>query len=123
MTLNGTIIHLPTLVIIPLRDKFRLRCIMKKILLLLHVILRQGTSRCALDSKEYLLQQPCLDDSEILLQTMASELITAQHTCEGLLKFILPDDTVTVDLEVMTLTEVHVYRKDRNCVEKVLPLE
>ena len=49
---------------------------------------------------------------------MASELIAAQHTCEGLLKFILPDDTVTVDLEVMTLTGVHVYRKDRNCFEK-----
>ena len=30
MTLNGTIIHLPTSVIIPLRDKFRLRCIMRK---------------------------------------------------------------------------------------------
>ena len=30
MTLNRTIIHLPTSVIIPLRDKFRLRCIMTK---------------------------------------------------------------------------------------------
>ena len=30
MTLNGTVIYLSTLVIIPLRDKFRLRCIMKK---------------------------------------------------------------------------------------------
>ena len=49
---------------------------------------------------------------------MASELIATQHTCKGLLKLILPDDTVTVDLEVMTFTGVHVYRKDRNCVEK-----
>ena len=30
MTLNGTIIHLPTSVIIPLRDKFRLRTHNKK---------------------------------------------------------------------------------------------
>ena len=51
---------------------------------------------------------------------MASKLIAAQHTCEGLLNFILPDDTVIVDLEVMTLTGVHVYRKERNCVEKRL---
>ena len=65
MTLNGTIIHLPTLVIIPLRDKFRLRCIIRKRSLLLHVMLRQGTSWYALDSKEYLLPPPCLDDSEI----------------------------------------------------------
>ena len=49
---------------------------------------------------------------------MASELIAVQHTCKGLLKFILPDNAVTVDLEVMTLTEVHIYRKDRSSVEK-----
>ena len=65
MTLNRTIIHLPTSVIIPLRDKFRLRHIMRKRSLLLHVMLRQGTSWHALDNKEYLVLTPCLDDSEI----------------------------------------------------------
>ena len=49
---------------------------------------------------------------------MASELIAAQHTCEGLLKFIVLEDTVTVDLEVMTLTRVHVYRKDKTVLKK-----
>ena len=49
---------------------------------------------------------------------MASELIAVHHTCEGLLKFILPEDTVTVDLDVMTLTGVHVYKKDRNSIGK-----
>ena len=49
---------------------------------------------------------------------MASKLITVQHTCEGLLEFILPKDTVTEDLEEMTLTGVHVYRKDKNDLEK-----
>ena len=49
---------------------------------------------------------------------MASDMIAAQHTCKGLLKFILPDDTGTVDLEVMTQTGIHIYRKDRNCSEK-----
>ena len=52
-------------VIIPLRGKFRLRCIIRKRSILLHVMLRQGTSWYALDSKEYLLPPPCLDDSEI----------------------------------------------------------
>ena len=65
MALNGIIIHLPTSVIIPSRDKFRLRWIMREKSLLLHVMLRQGTSWYALDSKEYLLPPPCLDDSEI----------------------------------------------------------
>ena len=50
---------------------------------------------------------------------MASDMIAAQHTWEVLLKFILPDDTVTVDLEGMTLTGVHVYKRDKNCIENV----
>ena len=49
---------------------------------------------------------------------MANELVTIQHTCERLLQFILPKDTVTVDLEVMTLTWVHIYKKDKNNLEK-----
>ena len=49
---------------------------------------------------------------------MASELITAQHTCKGLLKFILPKNTVTVDLEVMTMTGVHIYKNDKINVVK-----
>ena len=50
---------------------------------------------------------------------MSSELSTVQHTCKGLLKFILPKDMVTIDLEVMTLTGVHVYKKDKNNVKKL----
>ena len=49
---------------------------------------------------------------------MASNMIAAQHNCRVHLKFILPDDMVTVDLEVITLTGADVYRKDRNCSEK-----
>ena len=45
-------------------------------------------------------------------------MIATVHTCEGLLKFILPDNTMTVDLEVMTLTGVHVYKRDKICTEK-----
>ena len=65
VTLNGTIIQLPISVKIPLRDKYRLRCIMRKRSLLLHVMLRQGTSWYALDNIEYLLPPPHLEESEI----------------------------------------------------------
>ena len=41
---------------------------------------------------------------------MASEMMTVQHSCEGLLRFILLDDTVTVDMEVMTLKGVHIFK-------------
>ena len=47
-------------------------------------------------------------------------MMTAQHNCEGLLKFILPDDTVTVGMEVMTLTGIHIFRQDKLVVRKVL---
>ena len=65
VTLNGTIIHLPISVKIPLRDKYRLRCIMRKRSLLLHVMLRQGMSWYALDNIEYMLPPPHLEESEI----------------------------------------------------------
>ena len=65
MTLNGTIIQLPISVKIPLRNKYRLRCIMRKRSLLLHIMLRQGTSWYALDNVEYLLPPPCLEELEI----------------------------------------------------------
>ena len=43
--------------------------------------------------------------------------MAAQHNCDGLLKFILLDDTVTVDMEVMTLTGVHIFRQDKHSSE------
>ena len=49
---------------------------------------------------------------------MASNMMAAQNICEGLLKFILPDDMVTVDMEVMTLTGIHIYRQDKHFSEK-----
>ena len=59
MTLNGNIVCLPTSVIIPMRNKFMLICIIRKRSLLLHIMLKQGTSWYALDS--------CLDDSENII--------------------------------------------------------
>ena len=43
---------------------------------------------------------------------------SVQHSCNGLLKFVLPKNTVSVDLEEMTLTGVHTYKKDKNNIEK-----
>ena len=65
MTLNGAIIQLPILVEVSLRDKYRLRSLLRKGSLLLHVMLRQGTSWYALDNIEYLLLPPHLEESEI----------------------------------------------------------
>ena len=60
VTLNGEIIQLPISVKVPLRDKYRLRSLMRKGSLLSHVMLRQGTSWYALDNAEYLLPPPHL---------------------------------------------------------------
>ena len=65
VTLNGAIIKLPISVKIPFRDKYRLRYLMRKRSLLLHVMLRQGMFWYALDNIEYLLPLPHLEESEI----------------------------------------------------------
>ena len=65
MILNGNMVHLPTSVIKPVRDKYRLRCIIGKGSLLLHIMQKQGNSWHALDSKKYLLTPPSLDNSKI----------------------------------------------------------
>ena len=49
---------------------------------------------------------------------MANEMMVIQHNCEGLLRFILPDDTVTIDMEVMTLKGIHIFRQDKHSNEK-----
>ena len=49
---------------------------------------------------------------------MASKMTIIQHTCEGFLRFIIPEDTVTVDMEVMTLKGVYIFRQDKNTKEK-----
>ena len=64
VTLNGTIIKMPKSVKVPIRDKYRLRTLMEKHSLLLHVMLRQGTSWYALDNMDFLLLPP-LQESEI----------------------------------------------------------
>ena len=49
---------------------------------------------------------------------MASEMMVIQHSCKGLLRFIVPDDTVTVDMEIMTMKVIHIFKQDKNSSEK-----
>ena len=58
VTLNGTIIQMPRSVKVLVRDKYKLRTLMEKHSLLLHVMLRQGTSWYALDNIDYMLPPP-----------------------------------------------------------------
>ena len=51
---------------------------------------------------------------------MASKMMVIQHGCEGLLRFIVPDNTVTVDMEIMTLNGIHIFKHDKNSSEKPL---
>ena len=41
VTLNGSVVNLPSSVIIPFRDKFKIRCKMRSKSLLLHLMLKQ----------------------------------------------------------------------------------
>ena len=64
VTLNGIILQMPKTVKIPIRDKYRFRTLMDKHSLLLHIMLRQGTSWYSLDNRDFLLPPP-LEESEI----------------------------------------------------------
>ena len=55
---------MPISVKVPLRYKYKLRTIMEKHSLLLHIILRQGTSWYALDNIDYMLPL-LMEESEI----------------------------------------------------------
>ena len=64
VTLNGIMIQMPKSVKVPLRDKYKLKALMEKHTLLLHIILKQGTSWYALDNIDYMLPPP-MEKSEI----------------------------------------------------------
>ena len=49
---------------------------------------------------------------------MASKMTITQHICEGLLRFVLPEDIMTVDVEVMTLKGLYIFRQDKHSNEK-----
>ena len=49
---------------------------------------------------------------------MASEMTVVHHQCKGFLKFVIPEDTMTIDMEVMTLKGIHIFRQDRHSNEK-----
>ena len=66
VSLNGIILQMPKTVKIPIRDKYRLRKLMDKHSLLLHIMLRQGTSWYSLDKADFLFPPP-LEESEIKL--------------------------------------------------------
>ena len=51
---------------------------------------------------------------------MASEMMVIEHGCEGLLRCIVLDNTVTVDMEIMTLKGIHIFKQDKNSSEKNL---
>ena len=51
-------------------------------------------------------------------------MMVIQHGCERLLRFTVPGDTVTVDMEIMTVKGIHIFKQDKNSSEKnFYPLE
>ena len=49
---------------------------------------------------------------------MANEMMAVQHSSEELLRFILPDNTVTIDMEVMTLKGAHIFKQYKHSSHK-----
>ena len=47
-------------------------------------------------------------------------MMVIQQICEGLIRFIVPDDTVTIDMEIMTFKGIHIFKQDKNSRRKPL---
>ena len=60
MMLNGNDINLPSQVVIPLRDKFRARKLLRRQSLFFHVMLKQGKTWFTLDHND---RNPCIANS------------------------------------------------------------
>ena len=50
---------------------------------------------------------------------MASHLTVIHHPWKGFLKFVLPEDSMTVDMEVMSLKGIHIFLQDQKSNEKM----
>ena len=115
VTLNGTIVRMPKTVKVPLRDKYGLRTLMEKHSLLIHIMLRQGTSWYALDKMDTETLLPPLITRIRMLTLyfrMANEMNITQE-CRTL-TLNLPADTVTVQIIVKTLKGQYGYCQNNN---------
>ena len=45
-------------------------------------------------------------------------MAVVHHQCKGFLKFLIPEDTITIDMEVMTLKGIYIFWQDRHSNEK-----
>ena len=50
---------------------------------------------------------------------MASEMTVVHHQCQGFLKFVIPEDTMTIAMEVITLKGIHIFWQDKHSNEKM----
>ena len=98
---------MPISVKVLLRDKYKLRTLMEKHSLLLHVMLRQGTSWYALDNIDY----GGIRDLNLYFR-MASKLSITQNFRQ--LTLTLPADLVMVDIDVKILKGQYTYSLNNN---------
>ena len=60
MTLNGNNINLPSSVVIPLREKFRMRKLLRRQLWYFHVMLKQGKTWFTVEQND---RNPCIKNT------------------------------------------------------------
>ena len=50
---------------------------------------------------------------------MAIKMPVVHHQCERFLKFVVPEDTMTIDMEVMTMKGVPIFQQDTHSNEEM----
>ena len=113
VTLNGNKINFPKSVTIKFRDKFKIRCLVRREPLLFHIMLKQGFTCFTLAS---ILCKKQYNTCQIFFQRerIACSL---KPQCNFLYRFFtcnLPENTIDVEVTVHTLKGIHIFRRDCN---------
>ena len=127
MTLNRNKVNLPNSVIVLFKDKFKIRCIVRRESLPLHILLKQGMMWFSFDNYN---ENTTLETAYSIIYIyicrkmileMTDDLIAICHTIIGALKFNLPRDTIDVHLKICIMRGIHTYKHNYNLIKKFSP--
>ena len=108
VTLNSNKINLPKFVTIKLRDKFKIRCMMKREPLLFHIMLRQGFTWFSLASNtQETVSQPRYFSKMNLNIRAQCDFVFYNFHCA------LPEDMIDIEITIQMVDGIHSYRRDR----------
>ena len=111
MTSNSVEINVPKFVTIKFRDKFKIRCMMKREPLLSHIMLKQGFTWFTLASNTRTVKRQYRYFSRMDFNLKA-------HCDFDYFHCAIPKDIVDVEMTIRTVGGIYTYRRDQTTQEE-----